>query len=170
MSVLTRVAAPAAWLLDRSASLVFRLLGRAEEREERVTEGDVRAVIADAERTGGIDTAAGAEAARAAVLRSPHSRLPAGDGSQDAAVGVVRARELLSAMLDGRTPDLRSLVRPAPIVPDTADALDVLAILREAEVPMALVHDEHGHFEGVVTPTDLTGAIVGAFRSDAGPD
>ena len=33
---------------------------------------------------------------------------------------------------------------------------------------MALVHDEHGHFEGIVTPTDLTEAIVGAFRSDAG--
>src|SRR5215210_6485833 len=57
MSVLTRVAAPAAWLLDRSASLVFRLLGRADEPEERVTEGDVRAVIADAERTGGIEEA-----------------------------------------------------------------------------------------------------------------
>jgi putative hemolysin len=55
------------------------------------------------------------------------------------------------------------------MVPDTADALDVLATLRAAEVPMALVHDEHGHFEGIVTPTDLTGAIVGAFRSDAEP-
>ena len=116
-----------------------------------------------------IDAAAGPEAARAVVLRSPHSRLPVGDGSQEAAVGVVRARELLAALLDGRTPDLRSLVRPAPVVPDTADALDVLATLREAEVPMALVHDEHGHFEGIVTPTDLTGAIVGAFRSDADP-
>ena len=200
MAVLTRAAAPVAWLLDRSASLVFRLLGRAEEPEERVTQGDVRAVIADAERTGGIeeaerrmimgvlrlgdrqvravmtprvevdwiDAAAGLEAARAVVLRSPHSRLPVGDGTQDAAVGVVRARELLSAMLDGRTPDLRSLVRPAPVVPDTADALDVLSTLREAEVPMALVHDEHGHFEGIVTPTVLTEAIVGAFRSDAG--
>jgi putative hemolysin len=52
-------------------------------------------------------------------------------------------------------------------VPDTADALDVLATLREAEVPMALVHDEHGHFEGIVTPTDLTEAIIGAFRSNA---
>ena len=199
MSVLTRSAAPVAWLLDRSADLVFRLLGRAEEPEERVTQGDVRAVIAEAERTGGIeeaerrmitgvlrlgdrrvravmtprvavdwiDVAAGAEAARAAVLGSPHSRLPVGDGSQDAAVGVVRARELLAALLDGQTPDVRSLVRPAPVVPDTADALDVLATLREAEVPMALVHDEHGHFEGIVTPTDLTEAIVGAFRSDA---
>ena len=85
----------------------------------------------------------------------------------NAAVGVVRARELLAALLDGQTPDVRSLVRPAPVVPDTADAFDVLATLREAEVPMALVHDEHGHFAGIVTPADLTEAIVGAFRSDA---
>jgi putative hemolysin len=99
--------------------------------------------------------------------RSPHSRLPVGDGSPDAAVGVVRSREPLAALLDGRAPDVRSLARSAPVVPDTADALDVLATLREAEVPMALVHDEHGHFEGIVTPTDLPEAIVGSFRSDA---
>jgi putative hemolysin len=201
MSALTRAAAPAAWLLDRSASLVFRLLGRAEEAEEKVTGGDVRAVVADAERTGGIEAAerrmiagvlrlgdrrvravmtprgevdwidatAGAEAARCTALRSPHSRLPVGDGSQDATVGVLRSRELLAALLRGEAPDLRALARRAPVVPDTADALDVLSVLREAEVPMALVHDERGHFEGVVTPTDLTAAIVGAFRSDAEP-
>jgi putative hemolysin len=116
-----------------------------------------------------IDAAAGAEAARAVALRSPHSRLPVGNGSQDATVGVVRSRELLAALLRGEAPDVRALARRAPVVPDTADALDVLAVLREAEVPMALVHDEHGHFEGVVTPTDLTGAIVGAFRADAEP-
>jgi putative hemolysin len=57
-------------------------------------------------------------------------------------------------------------VRVAPIVHDQADALDVLQKLRESDVPMALVHDEYGHFEGIVTPADILEAITGVFRSD----
>ena len=63
--------------------------------------------------------------------------------------------------------DVRAHVRRAPIVPDTTDALDVLETLRDAEVPMALIHDEYGHFEGIVTPADVLEAIAGVFRSDA---
>ena len=59
--------------------------------------------------------------------------------------------------------------RDAPVIPDTLDALDALNGLREAEVPMALVHDEYGHFDGVVTPADVIDAIAGAFRSDEPP-
>ena len=58
-------------------------------------------------------------------------------------------------------------MRVAPVIPDTLYALDALALLRDAEVPMALVHDEYGHFEGVVTPADALESIVGAFRSDS---
>jgi len=51
-------------------------------------------------------------------------------------------------------------------VHDTADALDVLTVLREAPVPVALVYDEYGHFEGIITPADLMEVIVGAFKAD----
>ncbi|MBX6745481.1 MAG: HlyC/CorC family transporter [Acetobacteraceae bacterium] len=201
MTIISRIAAPVGWLLDASTDLVFRLLGRAEAPEERVTEDDLRALVAEAERTGAIETAerrmiagvlrlgnrpvrgvmtprgevdwldatAGEAAAHAVLTRTAHSRLPVGEGSTEAMLGVVQSRELLAALLVGRPLDPRAAARRAPVVPDTADALDVLATLRAAEVPMALVHDEHGHFEGIVTPTDLTEAIVGAFRSDAEP-
>ncbi len=79
----------------------------------------------------------------------------------------MQSRELLAALLRNEPLDLRHWVRPAPVIPDTVDALDVLNTLRHSEVPMALVHDEYGHFEGIVTPADILDAIAGAFRSDA---
>ena len=62
---------------------------------------------------------------------------------------------------------LRSSGRKAPLRPDSTDALDVLEILRDAEVPMALIHDEYGNFEGLVTPADILEAIAGVFKSDS---
>jgi putative hemolysin len=105
--------------------------------------------------------------ARKMLMETQHSRLPVGEGSVDAMVGVVQTREILAAMLAGRAFDPRQHVRAAPIVHDQADALDVLATLRESEVPVALVHDEYGHFEGIVTPADILEAITGVFRADA---
>jgi len=116
-----------------------------------------------------IDLNADWDAIRAALVDSKHSRLPAGE-DVDTMIGVVQTRDLLAAILSDenliRSVSVRDFVRPAPIVHDTADALDVLAILREAPVPVALVHDEYGHFEGIITPADLMEVIVGAFKAD----
>ena len=60
----------------------------------------------------------------------------------------------------------KSYVQKAPVILDTTDALDALEVLRDAEVPMALIHDEYGHFQGIVTPADILEAIAGVFRSD----
>ena len=79
----------------------------------------------------------------------------------------MRTREPLAALVTGKPLDVRSYVRKAPVIPDTTDALDALEMLRDAEVPMALIHDEYGHFEGIVTPADILEAIAGVFRSDA---
>jgi putative hemolysin len=94
-----------------------------------------------------LDVTVDEAAVRAVLMRTAHSRLPVGAGSTEALLGVVQSRELLAALLAGQPLDLRAAARRAPVVPDTADALDVLATLRAAWVPTALVHDEYGHFE-----------------------
>jgi putative hemolysin len=114
-----------------------------------------------------IDIAASPEQIRERILATEHSRVPVGDGSPDALFGVMRTREPLAALATGKPLELQSYVRKAPMMSDTTDALDALEMLRDAEVPMALIHDEYGHFEGIITPADILEAIAGVFRSDS---
>ncbi|MDF7776579.1 hemolysin family protein [Sphingomonas sp. AOB5] len=106
---------------------------------------------------------------REALLQTPHTRLPVGEGSIDTVIGVVQARDIVGALFRGETLDLRKLTRTAPVLPDQVDAMDALGALRRAEVPMGLVHDEYGHFEGIVTPANLLAAIAGELSSDKVP-
>ena len=110
------------------------------------------------------------EEVRRAMAEMPHSRLPVADGTADNIIGVVTARDMVGALIAGRPPNLRELMRSAPVVPDQMDAMNALEVLRAAEVPMALVHDEYGHFEGIVTPADLLAAIAGSFVSNLDHD
>lgn len=199
MTTLSRVAAPAVWLLDMSTKAVFWLFRLKQQRPSTVTEEEIKMLIAEGERAGvletgehrmisgvlrlgdrrvlglmtprtevdWIDLAASPEQIRERILTTEHSRVPVGEGSPDALVGVMRTREPLAALATGKPLDLKSYVRKAPVISDTTDALDALEMLRDAEVPMALIHDEYGHFEGIVTPADILEAIAGVFRSDA---
>jgi putative hemolysin len=198
MTFISRIASPLVWLLDSSSRLLLRLLGAHEESADKVTEEEIRMLVAEAERAGVlepgekemiagvmrlgdrpvravmtprldvdmIDLSKSPDEVREAVTGSPHSRLPAFDGNPDHVLGVVQAKDLLDAYLSGDKPDVRVLVRKAPIIPDSLDARDVVAILKKSKVHLGLVVDEFGHFEGVVTTADILESIVGAFTHE----
>jgi putative hemolysin len=132
----------------------------------RLADRPVREVMTPRTDVDWIDISACGEKLREALASTQHSRIPVAEGSVDEMVGVVRVRDLLEALLDGRELNLREIARTAPIIPDLMDAMDALAVLRSAEVPLALVHDEYGHFEGIVTPGSLLAALAGAFHHD----
>jgi putative hemolysin len=151
--------------------------GVIEESERAIISGVVRLadrptreVMTPRTEVDWIDVDADAETIRARLRETPHSRLPVAEGSVDRLVGVVQARDVVRAFIDGRPLELRALMREAPVVPDQMDAMDALTVLRDAEVPMAFVHDEYGHFDGLVTPADLLAALSGAFASNGDTD
>lgn len=202
MTLLATVAAPLVWLLDISGRMVLRLMGQRNKDAGKVTDEEIKMLVAEAEHHGTIESderrmiagvmrlgdravrgvmtprtevdwinlQADEAAIRKLLLETQHSRLPAGEGSVDSMVGIVQSRDVLAAALMGRPFDPRKHLRSAPIVHDQADALDVLATLKGSDVPVALVHDEYGHFEGIVTPADILEAITGVFRSDLDDD
>ncbi len=132
----------------------------------RLADRPVREVMTPRMDVDWIDVSVSADELREALKDTPHSRIPVADGSVDNIVGVIQTRDLLEAALDGRDLNLRELTRSAPVIPDLMDAMDALAVLRSAEVPLALVHDEYGHFDGIVTPGSLLAALAGTFAHD----
>jgi len=136
----------------------------------RLGDREVRAVMTARHDVDMIDLTDPPNSIRAVIHDSVHSALPAHEGNPEHMVGVVQAKDLLRSYLEGCTPDVRDFVVTVPIILDTMDALDVIEVVRGSPVHMALVHDEYGHFEGIVTSVDILKAIVGHFsdQEDAG--
>ena len=193
MRTLSIVALPLVLVLSGSGKLVLSLLGQSGERGTSVSDEEIRMVIAEAEGAGVIERAetdmiagvmrvadrtarglmtprhevkiAEAGETRAEILArlrdSGRSRLPLRDGAPDDIVGVLHSRDLLQSTAEPFDPV--SIALPAPVIHDALPATQVIERLKAAPGHMLLVYDEYGHFEGIITPMDILGAITGGF-------
>ncbi len=132
----------------------------------RLAQRPVRELMTPRTEVDWIDADADAAAIRAAIDTSPHSLMPVAEGSADRVLGVVKVRDILTRLIAKEPIDLRALMVKTEVVPDQLDAVDALRVLQQAEIAMAMVHDEYGHLDGIVTPVDLLTALVGNFLSD----
>jgi len=131
------------------------------ERVLRLADKPVRAIMTPRTELAWIDSTSPPEDVAQALRSSPHSRFVVCARSIDNVVGVVQAKDLLDQLLSGRTMSVTAALRQPIIVPDAVTALDALERLKSDELGLALVMDEYGTFEGLVTAADLLEAIVG---------
>ena len=202
MKILATIGSPIVWVLDVSGKLVLRLLGQGGESEEKVTEEEVKTIIAEATTAGVIeseehsmiagvmrladrsarglmtprieveviDLSDDVDEIRETILSSHRSRLLVQDGDSDSIIGVVAIKDIIGVFAGNQPLDLRKFVQPVPVVMDHADALDVVRAIRNSTVHLALVVDEYGHFEGIVTSGDILEVITGVFQEETGDD
>jgi putative hemolysin len=95
------------------------------------------------------------------IIESGHSRFPVGDGSLDNVIGVVQAKDLLAVALAGGPIDLNGSLREPLFVPRSMSAFSVVDLFKQSGKHIALVMDEYGGIEGLLTHHDVLEAIAG---------
>ena len=194
IAALDAIARPVVWLVGTSVDLVVRVLGgNPQARSEDVTEEEVRDLIAtsvedEEQRTilsGAFEAAertlreivvprsqvvalpvdAPTTQARAELVGAGHTRAPVFEGDLDDVRGVVHLIDLV----DEEGP-VAAHMRPATVIPEAVSVLDALRRLRTDRQQMAVVVNEHGATEGIVTVEDLLEEIVGDLYDEFDPD
>jgi putative hemolysin len=142
--------------------------GMFEEAEQEMVErvfrlGDrrVSAVMTPRTEVVWLDREASAQEIRQTITESAHSRFLVADGSLDNVLGVVHAKELLAHILGEQVIDLTATLQQPLYVPESMRALKVLELFKQSGTHIALVIDEYGGIQGLVTPSDILEAIVG---------
>jgi putative hemolysin len=129
----------------------------------RLADRSVRAIMTQRADIMWIDKAAGREAVVEMVEASPHTHVLVGDGSIDKAVGLISTRDLLRAALRGEEIDVAALMRSTLFVADQTPVLKLIELFRRQGVRIAVIVDEYGATEGIVTATDVLEGIAGAL-------
>ena len=135
----------------------------------RLGDRTVDSVMTPRMRIAWLDIAGSREENIEVLRQTPYSRYPVYRGDESEVVGVVEVKRMLRSFTEGSPALFDHLSKPL-FVPATARALDLLEEFRDAETPLALVVDEYGDIEGVVTVNDLLAAVVGVSQVAEGGD
>jgi putative hemolysin len=189
------IVAPVVWILRQSTEVSLRLLRLASARDMKVTEEEVKDMIAEGAESGVLKPAE--KAMLEGVMRladrsvrtimtpridmvwlgyddktqehmrtiraSGYSRFPVAKGDLEEICGIVHAKDLLNSTFDGHPLSLKSVMRPALVVPDTTTVLRLLDQFKQSGQHVAIVADEYGSVQGLVSITDILEAITGAL-------
>ncbi len=193
MNVLATIAKPAVFILAGSTRLLMRLLGQGSLAEEKVTEEEIRHLVAESHEQGMIDVdehnmlnrvlrlgdrsadslmtprtriawldaSASREENLETMRETPKSRYPVYRGGDTEVLGILEVKTLAGSIDDEHKPELFSKLTAALFVSDSTNALKLLEIFREEQQMLALVVDEYGDIQGLVTINDLLGAVLG---------
>lgn len=113
-----------------------------------------------------VDAAASFDDIVAAFAEAEHSRLPIKAGSLDDIVGMIHIKDLFQAKVGSRSQAIETLMRTPLFVPEAMGVLDLLARMRAERTHLAIVVDEHGGTEGLVTIEDVVEEIVGEIEDE----
>ncbi len=202
MTLIARIGLPIVWFLRKSTETVLRLLGHREDSESRVTEEEVKTLIAEGTEAGiflqaeremiegvlrvadrsvrtimvarpdvvWLDVDDVPEEIHRTIIEAGHSRYPVSRGEIDAVLGIVHAKDLLDQLHRTGKVDLQSALREPLYVDERMPILKLLERFRGSSVHMAIVLDEYGSFQGIVTPLDILSAIAGDMPEREGEE
>ncbi len=103
------------------------------------------------------------------VVNNVHSRFPVAQGNLDNVLGIAHSKDLLACGFSNQQVDLRSVLHTSLFVPESTSALEVLELFKKHRLQVALVMDEHGGIQGMVTTTDILEAIAGDLPEPGEP-
>jgi putative hemolysin len=115
-----------------------------------------------------IDIESSTEAIQNTINESSFSRFPVGRGTVDNIIGYVAAKYLLKQFINGEPFDLERVIQKPLYVPETITALELLEKFKNAHTHLAIIVDEFGATEGLVTMNDVLEAIVGELATNVG--